>query len=115
MSIKETKKQKEMFNRLTQYFITKGYKYEGYTGENDDSHKFRDDRGIVSYVKFVSIRARVYPKESVMVIVKRNKTNKDIKEFKDSNDWYGERAKRVFVISDNQESYNRALRLIDTI
>lgn len=115
MPIKETKRQKEIFDKLTSYFTTKGYKYQGYTGISDDSYKFGDDRRIVSYVKFISIRARVYPKESIMVIVKQNKRNKDIKEFKDSNDWYGQGVKRVFIISGDEESYDKALRLINTI
>ena len=108
-------KQKKIFNRLKQYFIKKGYEYYGYTGINDDSYKFGDGSRIVCYVKFISTRARIHPKESIMVIIRRNARNKDIKEFEDSNDWYGQGAKRVFIIPGDQESYNRALRLIDTI
>ncbi|MBU2634672.1 MAG: hypothetical protein KJ674_05545 [Nanoarchaeota archaeon] len=117
MPIKATKRQKEIFNRLTQYFITKGYEYYGYTGINDDSHKFGDGSRIICYVKFISINARVYPKESIMVAVKTNGRNKSIKEFENGNgkDFYGIDSKRVFIIFGNQKSYDKALRLIDTI
>ena len=115
MPIKATIKQTEIFGRLVQYFATEGYRYLGYDGPNDDSHMFGTDRKIVCYVKFVSTRATVHPKESIMVIIKQNKRNKEIKEFQDSNDLFGQEAKRVFIIPNDKTSYDKALRLIDTI
>ena len=114
MSKKGTKKQVEIFDKLARYLDEKGYKYLGYDGPRDDSHKFGDER-ICCYVKFISVNAWKHPPESLKVIIRQNERNENVKEFLIGNDLYGQGSRHVFIIPADKESYKKALRLINTI
>lgn len=109
-----TKKQVEVFDKLTRYLKEKGYEYFGYDSPQDDCHKFGDEK-IYCYVQFVSVRAWKNPPETVRVIVLENDRNKNVEEFKDGNNWFGAKSKQVFVIPGDEDSYSKALRLINTV
>ena len=119
-----TKSQTEIFDRLTSYLNKKGCKCLGFgrSKPNDDSYKFGIARSdsrkkiVYCYVHFVSKKPRKprdYPPESVEVLVKENEKNE--KEFLKGNKWFWRKSRYVCIISDDKKSYNRALRLIDTI
>lgn len=116
-----TKRQIEIFNKLERYFAKKGYEYLGYNGQNDDSHKFGitgtdPKRGrICCYVQYISVRAWRRPPESLKVVVRQNQRNENVEEFNIGNDWFGQGSRHVFIIPGDKESYNKALRLINTI
>ena len=114
MPIQPTENQKNIFNRLKDYLNEgKGYPYLGYDGEADDSHRF--GRPIKCYIKYISQNPNLNPPESLKVIIKSNERNENENGFFNGNDFYGPRSKHVFVIPNDEESYDRAIRLIDTI
>ncbi|TSC53717.1 MAG: hypothetical protein LiPW39_100 [Parcubacteria group bacterium LiPW_39] len=122
MPEKGTKSQKEIFKKLTRYFGKKGYKNLGFGRRKptDDSYKFGiagsdfKKEIVCCYVQFVSNnRPWKYPPESMGDLVEQNEKNE--KEFLKGNKWFWPRSRQVFIISGDKESYNRALRLIDTI
>ena len=116
MPVIPTRRQKEIFKKLKQYLKKKGYKNLGYNGQEDDSYKFGDDpHPIRCYIKFISVDALENPKESVLVVVGTNERNENAEEFLIGNDFHGQGSRRVFVIPGDNDSYDRALRLIDTI
>jgi hypothetical protein len=116
MPVQPRKKQKEIFSNLTKVFIAKGYKNLGYNGQNDDSWRFGAVAdGICCYVQYISIRAWKRPKESLKVVVEQNQKNESDKDFDVGNDLWGQGSRLVYIIPDDNESYNRALRLISTI
>jgi len=116
-----TRRQIEIFNKLTQDFAQKGHEYLGYNGPNDDSHKFgiaETDliRGkICCYIQFISVNTRTRSPESLKVVVRQNQRNGNVEEFNVGNDWFGKGSRHVFIIPGDKESYNKALRLINTI
>jgi len=112
MPVQPTERQKNIFEKLKNYLADQDYNYSGYTGEFDDSHKFGTP--IQCYIKYISVNAHKLPPESLKVIIKKNVRNKNMKKFLDGNNFYGP-SKHVFVILDDLESFQEALRLIDTI
>ena len=117
-----TKRQEEIFDKLTEYLGKKGYEYLGYNGLKDDNHIFGRSgvglmkRKVYCYIKYISVRATKRPPESLLVLVKQNSRNKNVKEFKlDKPNFWNNGSRSVFVILRDQESYKKALRLIDTI
>ncbi len=117
MPVIPTRRQKEIFKKLKQYLKKKGYEYLDYNGPNDDSYKFGDDPDpIRCYIKFISVNARRRNlKESVLVVVRPNEKNENVEEFLVGNDFHGQGGRRVFILPGDNDSYNRALRLIGTI
>ena len=115
-----TKKQIEIFEELKKDLKEKGYDYLGYNGPRDDCHKFGIagvgliKEKIYCYVQLVSTNARVYPSESLKVMVIKNERNKDVNEFSVGNNWFGQESRHVFIILDDRDSYERALRLVKT-
>jgi len=114
MPVQPTKKQEEIFEKLSKELIAKGYKNLGYI-ENADSHKFGTAERICCYLQYISSSAYIHPPESLMVVVYQNKQNENGKDFEVGNYLYGQVSMHVFVIPNNQESYNKALKLIDTV
>jgi len=117
MPKKGTKSQEEIFEQLECYFEQKGYKYLGYNGKKDDSHKFGiagNDlikEKIYCYVQFISIRATKRPKGSVEVYVRQNERNENVTEiFSRGNGFHGQGDRHVFVAP-----IDYAFKLIDTI
>ncbi len=113
MPVQPTKEQKEIFENLKHYLGDKEYKYRGYNGSNDDSHKFGTP--IKCYVQFISYKATIRPKGTVLVVVRTNEKNKNTREYLIGNYFHGQGSRHIFVIPNNQASYNKALRLINTI
>lgn len=111
-----TKSQKEIFKELKRYFKQKGYKYLGWNGKNDDSHRFgtpktsRKGQKIYCYVQFISVKATKRPRGSVGVFVRQNERNKNMIEFSSGNGFFGQGDRHIFIIP-----VDNALRLIDTI
>ena len=112
MPVQPTKKQEEIFSNLSRYLCKRGHEYSHYTGENDNSYAF--GKPIRCYLQYISVRAWKRPKESVMVVVKQNQKNEINKNFEIGNYTYG-KSRHVFVIPNDQKSYDKALKLINTI
>lgn len=113
MPIQPTKRQKEIFRNLKHYLKERDCEYRGYNGPNDDSHKFGTP--IKCYVQFISSKATVRPKGTVLVVVRKNERNEDAKEYSIGNYFHGQGSRHIFVMPDNQKSYKKALGLINTI
>ncbi|MCX6786079.1 MAG: hypothetical protein NTZ18_04515 [Candidatus Komeilibacteria bacterium] len=109
-----TKRQENDFERLKKYLlIDKRYEYRGYI-QSEDYYRF--GKPIRCYIKFISIKARSLPKESLRVLVEKNRENEIMQGIKIcDSDFWGKGSVSVFVIPGDEKSYNLALELIDTI
>lgn len=122
MPVQPTERQKDIFEKLKIYFASKGYKYLGYNGPKDDSYIFGSvgtdliKKKVCCFIQFVSKKPTKHPPESLRVLVMQNKRNENIPEFEIYKEvFWGKGGRRVFVIPSDKESFQRALRLIDTI
>ena len=122
MPVQPTARQNEIFEKLKNYFASKGYKYLGWNGPKDDSYTFGSPETdlvkgkVCCFIQFVSKKPTKHPPESLRVLVMKNKRNKNIKEFEVYKEvFWGKGGRRVFIVPGDQESFQKALRLIDTI
>ncbi|HLC64208.1 MAG TPA: hypothetical protein VJK25_02580 [Patescibacteria group bacterium] len=95
MSEQGTERQKEIFEKLKEYLADRGYEYFGYDGPNDDNYIFGEP--IRCYIKYISTRATKRPRESLLVLVKKNERNENMEGIKIYNpDFWGQGSASVF-------------------
>lgn len=94
----------------------------GYNGSKDDSYIFGSvgtnlaKKKVYCFIQFVSEKPTKHPPESLRVLIMQNRRNENVPEFEIYKEvFWGKGGRRVFVIPGDQESFKRALKLIDTI